>query len=86
LFGKQFAGSDALAKKLKAAGVNYQIYRFQDAGHEIAGTMQHNLPEELRFLEQNVIQGIYRPLDALVRDTAIPVPDWAKVTARDLYK
>lgn len=86
LFGKQFAGSDALAKKLKAAGANYQIYRFQDAGHEIAGTMQHNLPEELRFLEQNVIHGIYRPLDALVRDTAIPVPDWAKVTARDLYK
>ena len=84
--GKQFAGGDALAKKLKAVGANFQIYRFLDAGHEIASTMQHNLPEELRFLDQNVIRGIYRPLDALVKDGSIPVPDWAKATARDLYK
>ena len=84
--GKQFAGSDALAKKLKAAGANYQIYRFEGSGHEIAATMRRNLPEELRFLEENVIRGIHRPLDALVRDEEIPVPDWAKATAGDLYR
>ena len=84
--GKQFAGSDALAKKMKDVGANVQIYRFRDAGHEIAGTMRYNLPEELRFLELNVIRGVFRPLDALVKDESIPIPAWAKATARDLYK
>lgn len=84
--GKQFAGGDGLAKKFKDIDANFQIYRFRDAGHEISATMPHNLPEELRFLEMNVIRGIHRPLDALVQDTSIPTPDWAKATARDLYK
>ena len=86
LFGRQFVGGDGLSKKLKEIGANFQIYRFRDAGHEIAATMPHNLPEELRFLDQNVVRGIYRPLDALVKDESIPIPDWAKATARDLYK
>ena len=86
LLGNQFAGSSALAKKLKTAGANFQIYRFEDAGHEIAATMRHNLPEELRFLEENVIRGNFRTLDVSIRDESIPVPDWARYTARDLYK
>ena len=84
--GKQFAGGNGLAKKLKEVGANVQIYRFRDAGHEIANTMQHNLPEELRFLEQNVIQGRYRPLDAHIRDESIPVPDWGRKSLRELYR
>ena len=83
--GNQFAGSDALARKLEDAGCNFQIYRFRDAGHEISISMQRNLPEELRFLEENVVKGVYRPLDALVTDAAIPDPGWRKYSARDLY-
>ncbi|MBP5336447.1 MAG: alpha/beta hydrolase [Bacteroidales bacterium] len=85
LFGNQWSGSSALAKKLTDAGANFQIYRFRDAGHEIAISMKRNLPEELRFLEENVIRGAWRPLDALVTDSAIPDPGWRKYSARDLY-
>ena len=81
----QFAGSDALAKKLKSAGANFQIYRYQGAGHEIAMTMRRNVSEELRFLEENVIKGVYRPLDATLTDPTITKPEWSHLSTRDLY-
>lgn len=86
LLGNQFAGGDALAKKLAKMGANYQIYRFRDAGHEIAASMLRNLPEELRFLEENAVKGIYRQVDALVDDAGIQDMGWRKLSALDLYK
>ena len=82
----QFAGSAALAEKLKPTGANFQIYRFRGAGHEIASSMLRNVPEELRFLEENVIRGVYRPLDATLTDPVITKPEWSHLTTRDLYK
>ena len=86
LFGNQFSGSNALAKKLGQAGADYQIYRFKDAGHEIAASMLRNLPEELRFLEENAVKGIHRQVDALVDDAGIEDMGWRKYSALDLYK
>ena len=86
LFGNQMAGSDALARKLDGMGANFQIIRFRDAGHEISVSMPRNLPEELRFLEENVVRGVYRPMDATVKDSAIPDPGWAHLDFRDLYR
>ena len=83
--GIQFAGSDALAEKLAKVGANYQIYRFDGIGHEVAASMRRNVPEELRFLEENVIKGLHRTVDALVSDAGIPDYGWSKMTARDLY-
>lgn len=85
VFGIQFAGSDALAKKLDKIGANYQIYRFDGLGHEVAASMRRNVPEELRFLEENVIKGLHRMVDALVSDAGMPDYGWSKMTARDLY-
>ena len=85
LFGIQFAGSDALAKKFAAVDANYQIYRFNARGHEVAASMRRNLPEELRFLEENAIKGLHRTVDALVDDEGLPDFGWSKLTARDLY-
>lgn len=85
ILNNHFAGSAALAKKLKAVGANFQVYRYTDAGHEIAITMQRNLPEELRFLEENVIKGVYRPLDATLTDGTLENPGWSNLTTRDLY-
>ena len=85
LFGIQFAGSDALAKKLAKIGANYQIYRFNDRGHEVAASMRRNVPEELRFLEENAIKGLHRTVEALVDDEGLPDFGWSKLTARDLY-
>ena len=70
--GKQFAGSFALVKKLEECGANYQIWRYSGAGHDIAASMHRNLPEELRFMEENVIGGLHRQLDATLTDPAIP--------------
>ena len=84
-FGNEFAGSNALAKKFAKAGANYQIYRFDGNGHEVAASMLRNVPEELRFLEENVIKGLHRTVDALVDDAGMPDFGWAKLTARDLY-
>jgi len=83
--GIEFAGSDALAKKFAKAGANYQIYRFDGIGHEVAASMRRNVPEELRFLEENVIKGLHRTVDALVEDTGLPDYGWSRMTARDLY-
>lgn len=80
-----FAGSATLAKKLKAVGANFQVYRYSGAGHEVAITMRRNVPEELRFLEENVIKGVYRPLDATLTDAALENPGWGNLSTRDLY-
>ena len=85
LFRNQFCGSDALARLFESVDANYQIYRFRDAGHEISISMLRNVPEELRFLEENVIKGIHRPVDALVKDTGIPDIGWGRLGFRQLY-
>lgn len=85
IFSNHYAGSAALAKKFAAQGLNFQIYRYKEAGHEISVTMLRNIPEELRFLEENVLKGVYRPLDATLTDRTIPKPGWSNYTTRDLY-
>ena len=85
IFRKHFAGSDAIAKKLGAAGANYQILRYSGNGHEIANLMRRNLPEELRFLEENVIKGVHRTMDATLSDGAIEKPDWGNLQFQDIY-
>ena len=47
--------------------------------------MLRNFPEELRFLEENVIKGVYRPLDATLTDPTIEKPAWGNLSTRDLY-
>ena len=48
--------------------------------------MLRNLPEELRFLEENAVKGIYRQVDALVDDAGIQDMGWRRLSALDLYK
>jgi len=86
LFGNHFLGSDALARRLAKSGTNYQILRIKDAGHEIAASMRRHLPEELRFLEENVVKGVHRTVDALIDDAGIPDMGWRKLSTADIYK
>ena len=86
VFRNQFAGSDALAEKMAITGANYQILRFKDAGHEISISMLRNVPEELRFLEENVIKRTNRTVDALVEDSGIPDVGWSHIGFRRLYQ
>ena len=81
-----FAGSDVLAKTFLENGYNLNIYRFKGHGHEIANNMVISYPDEIRFLETNVMRKEKRIVDAMVDDPAIPIPSWARATAADLYK
>lgn len=80
-----FAGSSEIASSLSKNGLNHHIYRFEGNGHEIAMAMRHCLPEELRFLEENVMKHNTRKIDALVKDAGIKVPSWAKGDYKGLY-
>ena len=81
-----FAGSDVLSKVFKDNGYNYNIFRFKGHGHEIANNMIISFPDEIKFLETNVMRKEKRIVDAMIDDPSIPVPDWARATPEDLYK
>ena len=81
-----FAGSDVLSKVFKDNGYNYNIYRFKGRGHEIANNMIISYPDEIKFLETNVMRKEKRIVDAMVDDPTIPIPGWARATPEDLYK
>lgn len=81
-----FGGAKPLAKTYARRGFNYNAYRYVGHGHEIANNMILSFPEEIRFLETNVIRGQKRIIDTLVDDPDIKVPDWGKSNYKKLYK
>lgn len=80
-----FAGSKMIAKALKKEGRNYNFLKFTERNHEIAGCMREELPEMLNFLENNVITGNRRIVEAEIDNQAIPTPEWAKKGFSSLY-
>lgn len=83
-FGKYgIFGSDVLAGIAKKKGYVYNIYRYKDHAHDIADNMQHLWREQQWFLEQNVMEGHRRIVDALVDDPS--VPKWEAATLDSLY-
>ncbi len=85
LFGKGIWGSSWLANDWKRAGYNnYCIYRFKDSTHDVAMYMEVLWDLEKTFLEQNVIRGHARSVDALVDDASLP--HWMQISLGDIYK
>lgn len=82
----RFVGTDLITKAFEQNGYCYQTWRFEGNMHEIAASMVHNFPEEVRFLEENVVKGVRRNIDATIKDPSIEVPAWARVEYKDLYK
>jgi len=67
-------GSNYLVEKvLKPAGYVYQIYRYTDHSHDMAGNMMANWPEEKRFLEVSVIGRKPLVIDCTLDDPLMPV-------------
>lgn len=81
-----FGGLEPLAKMYKKKGYNYNAYRFTNHGHEIASCMTHLIHEELRFLETNVMRKAKYVIDSTVDDPTIPIPEWAGMDYKALYK
>ena len=73
LFNQAFQGSNVLARIMKGNGFNCCIYRYKDNSHEIAAAMSKTFPEQLAWLEHNIIGKEKRIIDATVNDPSIEV-------------
>lgn len=83
----RFAGTSVIVPVLEKGGYNYNVYRYQDRGHEISILYFRWADEEVfRFLETNVTEGTRRIVDALIDDPDIPKPEWSTAGVDDLYK
>ena len=83
--GRGVWGSDYLAGKWAKKGyTGWCIYRFKDRTHDVAAYMNHLWDIERAFLEQNVILGHDRTVDALDDDPSLP--SWMKLSLNDIYK
>lgn len=83
-FGRRgMYGSSALAKILSQKGFVYNIYRFKDHSHDMAANFIATWPEQIRFLEENVMGKSGRIIDAMIDDPAVPV--MLNITLDDIY-
>lgn len=71
LFNQAFQGTGVIARKFIRNGYNYNIYRFDGNSHEIAGAMISTFPEQIMWLETNIIRHQKRTVDVLVSDPSI---------------
>lgn len=85
-FGRGLWGSSWLASHWKKKGFsNYCIYRFKGHTHSVAAYMDYVWEIEREFLEQNVIQGRERNVDAVIDDPTLP--EWYEnVTLNSIYR
>ena len=67
-FNLGFYGGGKLVKRFQKFGYDYNMFHFMDYGHEIAGSMYSTLDLQLDFLENNVIQGKKRIIEAWISD------------------
>ena len=63
-----FFGGGKLVERFKKYDLNYNMYHFIDYGHEIAGSMSTTLDLQIKFLENNVMQGKKRIIEAWISD------------------
>ena len=63
-----FFGGGKLVERFKKFGYDYNMYHFTDYGHEIAGSMDSTLDLQIKFLENNIIKGNKRIIEAWISD------------------
>lgn len=74
IFSLGFFGSSKIAERFEKFGYIYNIYRHKGHNHEIAGAMYETVPEQLFFLENNVIGKSGYCIDATVDNPDIAFP------------
>lgn len=86
-FGRGIWGSDYLVKHWNKKGYDtFCIYRFKDRTHDVAAYMNYVWDLEKEFLEQNVILGRTRNIDAVIDDPSLPTWSWTAVTLDTMYR
>ena len=71
-FGRGVWGSNYWARKFKKQGYPYCIYRFKDRTHDVATYHKELWDVEKQFLQENVMLGHARIVDAVVDDPTLP--------------
>ena len=82
--GKGLWGSDFIAEKLNKKGYTHCIYRFKDRTHDVAAYHVALWPLEKAFLENCVMSGNVKRIDAVVDDASLP--SWGALSMGDIYK
>ena len=83
LFKLGFFGGGKLIERFQKFGYNYNMYHYLDNGHEVAGAMDRTVDLQTAFLENNVMLGQKRTIEAWISDPDI-VPAGIK-SLKDLY-
>ena len=68
VFNLGFFGGGKLVERFAKYDCNYNMYHFVDYGHEIAGSMDTTFELQVKFLENNVMQGKKRIIEAWISD------------------
>lgn len=82
-FGRGIWGSSYLDKQLDKKGYHHLIYRYDNRTHDVAAYMNVLWDLEMSFLEQDVMQGRGRTVDALVTDSTLP--SWGNISMEAIY-
>lgn len=85
IFNQCFGGANEISKQLKKQGVAHHIYRFEGHGHEVAIYQGFCFDKEMDFLEQDIMKGNHRSVDALIDDPEAPGAPWGNGDFKDLY-
>lgn len=83
-FGRGIWGSAYFDKQFDKKGYHHLIYRFDGRTHDVAAYMNALWEEEMNFLEQDVMLGKNRTIDALVSDATLP--SWGNVSLDSIYR
>lgn len=83
LFKLGFFGGGKLIERFKKFGYNYNMYHYLDNGHEVAGCMDRSVDLQTAFIENNIILGQNRLIEAEISDPDI-VPAGIK-SLKELY-
>ena len=76
-------GSSRIARQMQKKGWDCCIWRYTGRTHDVAAYMYALWDIEKDFLENNVIRGIHRSMDATVEDPSLP--SWGSVSLDDIY-
>ena len=68
VFNLGFFGGGKLVERFRKYDLNYNVFHFTGYGHEIAGSMGTTTDLQFKFLENNVMQGKKRIVEAWVDD------------------
>ena len=83
LFNLGFFGGKKLAERFKKFGYNYNMYHYDNNGHEVAGAMDKTVDLQTGFIENNILLGQRRIVDTLTSHPEI-VPAGIK-SLKELY-